>query len=319
MQTKIRDAALELGFIDARPVTGHPFNIWKDRLNSIPLGEYLSFDHDPSVVSGWRLDEITIWVAIAATPPVDGWSDDCGEIGAYYLHLDENRKRKKAWEKAVVELGYEVITDFTLPDRAAAIRAGLGVHGLNGLMIAADHGSFVDISLLLIHSTPPTDARGPEHDMSPGCGNCGICIKACPTGSITENGVDTVTCLRTYMSWPEYMPEADYEKMDKRILGCDTCQHVCPKNDLLEREQPSAVIQSCMKIDKLLTETGAKDMIEIMKYNHVTINGIKRQAALAATNMGRKDLLPLIEPLTDSEDETLRKAARWATDQLRND
>ena len=313
MQSKIRDIALELGFIDAKAITGHPFDVWRKRLDSIPLGKHMSFDHDPVVVSGWPLEEITIWAAIAATPPLEGWPDDCGEIGAFYMPGDKRRKCEKAWEDAVRELGYEVLTDYTLPDRAAAIRAGLGVHGLNGLLITPDYGSFVSISLLLIRTAPPADARGPEHDMSPGCGDCGICIPACPTGAITENGVDTVICLRTYMSWPEYMPEEDYAKMDKRIVGCETCQSVCPKNDLLERLQPSAVVKDCMKIDKLLTDSGIKESLQETKLRYVSEIGIKRQAVLAAANTGRKDLLPLIEPLIDSEDEWLCKMARWAT------
>jgi len=316
MQSKIRDAAIELGFIDAKPITGHPFNVWRERLSSIPLGKHMSFDHDPVAVSGWPLEEITIWAAIAATPPIEGWPDDCGEIGAFYMRGDDRRKYEKAWEDATRNLGYEVLADYTLPDRAAAIRAGLGVHGLNGLLITPDYGSFVGISLLLIRAAPPPDARGPEHDMSLGCGDCGVCIPACPSSAITENGVDTVICLRTYMSWPEYMPEDDYAKMDKRIVGCDACQIVCPKNDLLERVQPSESVKDCMMLDKLLTDSGIEEALKVTKLRYGSETGIKRQAVLAAANTGRKDLLPLIEPLIDSEDECLRKMARWATDRL---
>jgi len=39
-------------------------------------------------------------------------------------------------------MGYEVKREIMLPERAAAIRAGLGVHGLNGLMITPNYGSF---------------------------------------------------------------------------------------------------------------------------------------------------------------------------------
>jgi len=316
MQSKIRDIALELGYIDARPATGHPFDVWRKRLSSIPLGQHLSFEHDPAAASGWPLEEITVWAAISATPPIEGWPDDCGEIGAYYLRFEERSKRYKAWKEKVLELGYEVISDFMLPDRAAAIRAGLGVHGLNGLLIAPDYGSFVGINLLLIHAAPPSDARGPEYDMSPGCGDCGVCIPACPSGAINEKGVDTVICLRTYMNWPEHMPEDDYAKMDKRVVGCDICQQVCPKNDLLKREQPSAEVIEYTKLDKLLTDSGIDDLLKATKLKHTSATDIKRQAIFAAANKGRKDLLPLILPLTDSEDEWLRKAAIWAIGRL---
>jgi len=31
MHSDIREAALKLGYVDARPVTGHPFDVWNDR------------------------------------------------------------------------------------------------------------------------------------------------------------------------------------------------------------------------------------------------------------------------------------------------
>ena len=86
MQEKIYNKAIELGNIDAVPVTGHPFDVWNNRLKSIPLGKYMSFEHDPVKISGWSLDEITIWVAIAPTPPVKAYPEGCGEIGSFYIY-----------------------------------------------------------------------------------------------------------------------------------------------------------------------------------------------------------------------------------------
>jgi len=57
MPLTIRDKALELGFTDARPVTGHPFDVWRDRFMSIPLGQFMSFERDPARASGWPLAE----------------------------------------------------------------------------------------------------------------------------------------------------------------------------------------------------------------------------------------------------------------------
>jgi len=315
MQTKIREIALELGFIDAQPVTGHPFEVWRERLMSSEFGKYLKLEHDPAKASGWPLEEITIWAAIAPTPPMTDWPEGRGEIGAHYMGLEPQKKRRTAWEDAVAALGYEIVRGVNLPERAAAIRARLGVHGLNGLMIAPDYGSFINITVLLVRAAPPDNARGPEYDSSPGCGNCGECITACPTGAITEeNGVDVMKCLRNYMNWPQYMPEEYYEKMGRRIIGCDTCQYACPKNAELKCEQPSAEIIDCMKLENLLTEP---DFERISKY--VNLKGwynVKTQAVLAAANTGRKDLLPVIEALIGGEDKTLDKMAKWAVERL---
>ena len=316
MQSKIRDAALELGFLDAKPATGHPFEVWHNRLMNSELGKYMSMEHDLGKVSGWPLEEITLWVAVAPTPPMAEWPEGCGEIGGFYMRSGWRQNRRSAWEDAAIALGYEIIRGVTLPERAAAIRAGLGVHGLNGLMISPDYGSFVSIHVLMVHAAPPHDARGPEYDLSPGCGNCGDCIKACPTGAISlENGVDTQKCLRNFFGAPQFMPEEYYPKMGRRILGCDTCQLACPKNAALERETPPADMVEWMKLEKLLTEP---DIDWISKYILLYGTRVKTQAALAAANTGRKDLLPLVEALIGSDDAALDKIARWAANRLRN-
>ena len=209
-----------------------------------------------------------------------------------------------------------IVRDVTLPERAAAICAGFGVHGFNGLMITPDYGSYANITLLLVHAAPPPDVRGPEFDLSPGCGNCGECITACPTGAISDNGVNTLICLRNYISKPETMPEEDYPKMSRRIQGCDTCQRACPYNAALEQEHPPADMVDCMKLERLLTEPDISRMSKYIFHWYAKENRIKAQAALAAANMGRKDLLPLVQALIGSEDKMLDKMARWAAERL---
>jgi len=183
-------------------------------------------------------------------------------------------------------------------------------------MITPDYGSFVNITILLVHEAPPPGANGPEYDFSPGCGNCGDCITACPTGAISENGVNTLICLRNYITKPENMPEEDYPKMGRRIQGCDTCQLACPRNAALEREQPPTDMIDCMKLEKLLTKPDFGLLSKYISTWYAKENRIKTQAALAAANTGRKDLLPLIQTLIGSEDKMLDKTARWAAGRL---
>ena len=318
MSSNIRDAAINLGYLEVRPVTGHPFEHWRSCLDSLPLGQNMSFEHDPVRASGWQLEEITVWVAIASTPPMANWPEGCGEIGAYYMRSEEQVKRRVAWENAVIAMGYELVQNVTLPERAAAIRAGLGVHGLNGLLVTPDYGSFVNITVLLVHNPPPPEARGFEHDLYISCGNCGKCIQACPTGAISNNGFNSLICLRDYINHPDRMREDDYAKMGRRIQGCDSCQKVCPKNSSLACDQPPNTMIECVKLEKLLTEPDIKLMSQAINLWYLPENRIKSQAILAAANTGRKDLLHIIEAYIGSDDKSLDKMARWAAKRLRN-
>jgi epoxyqueuosine reductase len=112
------------------------------------------------------------------------------------------------------------------------------------------------------------------------------------------------------------MPENDYSKMGRRIQGCDICQQVCPFNAVLERELPPADMVGCMKLEKLLTEPDTSHMSKYIFSWYTKENRLKTQAALAAANMGRKDLLPLVQALIGSEDKMLDKMARWAAASL---
>jgi len=112
------------------------------------------------------------------------------------------------------------------------------------------------------------------------------------------------------------MPEDDYPKMARRIQGCDTCQIACPHNAALKREQPPSDMIDCMKLEKLLTEPDIGGMLKYISHWHIKENRIKAQAALAAANTGRKDLLPLVQALIGSNDKMLYKMAHWAVERL---
>ena len=312
MQSDIRSAALAHGYIDAQPATGHSFDLWLSRLKGTTL-EGLSVIHDPAKVLGWPLEEITLWVAIGPEPVVTGWPEGCGEIGAHYLNQQTSRERQQGWQNAVTKMGYEIKGDVYFPDRAAAIRAGLGVHGLNGLLIAPQGGSFVHIAVRPVRAAPPPEAQGPEHDLSPGCARCGACFAACPSGAISENGLDAGLCLRSHMNNRENLKEADYPLMERRIMGCDTCQHVCPHNADLKRVSPGAEIIEQTKLETLLTAPALDSFLQSKWLNETLV---KSHAVLAAANTGRKDLLPLVEALIDSEDTELGKRAKWAADKI---
>ena len=111
--------------------------------------------------------------------------------------------------------------------KEAAIRAGLGVMGKNDLIINPEFGSWVAYQTIL------TDAfLAPDSPLRPSdvCGDCDLCLKACPTGALYEpRRLDPRRCVTAQLTSREIAAD-QREKIGCYILGCDACQEACPKN-----------------------------------------------------------------------------------------
>ena len=120
----------------------------------------------------------------------------------------------------------------------AAARAGLGVVGMNGLLLTPDHGSFVFLGEIITDAdyTAVTGATAPEFPaIPPVCNGCGACIKACSMGC--RDG-DRSACLSamTQKKGAITPEEASAILAGGLIWGCDTCQLACPHNIRIIRE-----------------------------------------------------------------------------------
>lgn len=112
-----------------------------------------------------------------------------------------------------------------LSDREAARRAGMGFIGKNSFLINDEYGSFVFLGEILtdLYLEPDETADGE-------CGDCSLCIKACPTGALC--GPYTLNAKRcvSYLTQCRDVEFDDYPRIGKSIYGCDICQSVCPFN-----------------------------------------------------------------------------------------
>lgn len=114
----------------------------------------------------------------------------------------------------------------------AAARAGLGVLGMNGLLLTPDYGSFVFIGEIITDAdyTAVTGNCVPAFpEAPPACEGCGACIDACPMGC--RDG-DRTACLSALTQKKgELTPhEAAAIRKGGLVWGCDACQLACPHN-----------------------------------------------------------------------------------------
>lgn len=84
----------------------------------------------------------------------------------------------------------DVIIDFGKAARAC----GIGEPGLNGKIIAKDHGPYMRYAFIITDA--PLECDEPLDETL--CDGCGECIKACPGNAISESGLDTWQCAVYY-------------------------------------------------------------------------------------------------------------------------
>src|SRR5690606_14969743 len=85
----------------------------------------------------------------------------------------------------------------------------------------------------------------PDQPGSDLCGSCTLCIRACPTGAITEPYVvDARRCI-SYLTIELHRPDDSIPEdlaplIGARIFGCDDCLDVCPYNSQAEPTEDAA-------------------------------------------------------------------------------
>ncbi len=113
-----------------------------------------------------------------------------------------------------------------IPEVSAAVAAGLGAVGKNGLLLTEKYGSWVFLGEIVTDLDVQCEAS--PHRV---CIGCDRCIRACPTGALTENGFHLEKCL-SHISQKKKLSEEEIKllKENNTLWGCDRCQTACPYN-----------------------------------------------------------------------------------------
>jgi epoxyqueuosine reductase len=239
--------------------------------------------------------------------PRYAWKDHYAELRE---KLDALGRRLGGAYRVLVDANHHV-------DRAGAARSGVGFFGKNTLLITPTHGSWVVLGTLVteveIESSPPLELD---------CGSCRLCIDACPTEAIVEEGVvDARLCLAYWTQTPKPIPEVLREELGGQVYGCDICQDVCPWNRSVERRRSGTAgvddVANVSLVDWL--ERDGDELVAEFDRLYVPRNDprwLRRNALVALGNVGTAAEAPAARRYEEDDDPVLADAARWALERI---
>jgi epoxyqueuosine reductase len=161
----------------------------------------------------------------------------------------EDARDNELIRKELLELLPELNGDLVLvgPARKAlAVRLGLTAYGLNNITYSASLGSYILI-VALASSTRigPRPRPAPHHaEVLSECESCGRCRDICPTGAIPQDRflLRAERCLTCWNEVPGPLPSWLPSDAHNCLIGCMTCQEVCPRNQGLLKTRDSGIV-----------------------------------------------------------------------------
>jgi epoxyqueuosine reductase QueG len=139
--------------------------------------------------------------------------------------------------------------------KLAAYEAGIGVFGRPSIIITPEYGPRVNLGVVLTDAVLEPNKR--MKDFNP-CGDCNVCIKACPMNAIRSDmppptGFDRKKCV-SFVDWVK-------EKTNEEVKLCGCCYNQCPAGKLVQK---TLKIKKWTTLDDLTAKDRQKFATEFM-------------------------------------------------------
>jgi epoxyqueuosine reductase QueG len=294
MHETIEKAAREHGFSAAYFLSPMSLPLWRD--TAFPQHTDCGMDWD--IPAAFSQATCVVLLARAYLPYARE-----ERILPYYIAENQAYFAAKALAREISAGGF-FCENAWLPARALALGNGVGSPSRNGLLSLDGLGTRVSLFTLATNACSPL-AYAPDTSACPDV--CDACVRACPTGAITREGLDATKCLRYFMDDAVHPPFV-LEKLAS-FLGCDVCQRVCPKNARLGAAELPSDVRAAFDLRRLI-RGDAKDARALVGRN-ITGGGkltVEAIAIAAREHLFEEDIrTALLSP-----HGAVRDAARWA-------
>ena len=339
MRSELERKAHELGFsafgiapADAAPETAARLKQW---LASGAHGDMIwmeeTADRRATPAGLWPEVRSVISLGMSYAPAADPLAladaPGHGRISVYAQGADYHDTIKKAlkalarWmvEQSTCELKVFVDTAPVM-EKPLAAAAGLGWQGKHTNLVSRRDGSWLFLGA--IYTTLELE---PDRSHRVHCGSCSACLDACPTKAFPAPfRLDARRCI-SYLTIENKgpIPIEFREAMGNRIYGCDDCLAVCPWNRFADAARANkAFLPRAELVAPELSDLLALDDAEFRRVfsgspiKRIGRNRMVRNAAIAAGNSGRPELIPVLQRLIADPDPVVAEAAGWALERL---
>jgi epoxyqueuosine reductase len=276
------------------------------------------------------------------------WGDDYHEVLRKKLNALVARMHEQ-WPgpfeaRAYVDTGPVV-------ERVAAKYAGLGWLAKNTCLINEQLGSWLFLGVILTTLELEPSLGPGERPAADLCGNCTLCLDACPTQAFVAPYVlDARRCI-SYLTIElrGAIPEELRPAMGNAVIGCDICQDVCPwnrkspvtqlaqfqprrserqghangENGKEKMENGATLFAPALEWLASLSQEEFSRIFRGSAVKRAKWRGLVRNACVALGNSGMRPgsevharIVPLLERIAASDDPLLAEHARWALQRL---
>jgi epoxyqueuosine reductase len=238
----------------------------------------------------------------------------------YHVVLAERLETLVDWMRDREPEGFDAavfVDKHHVQERVYARHAGIGWIGKNSCVINPELGSW--LLLAGVATSLPLEPDAPAPDQ---CGDCTLCLDACPTGALVDAHVLDATRCISYLTieLEGPVPGEQRSHVGNHLFGCDICQDVCPWN-LAPATTRDPAWQPHARDGARASELWQRTDEELHGYvrdsamTHTSLARLRRNLALVIGNSG----VPSLASVLDQPGRGVRNAAHSANTAVVND